>query len=201
MQKVYWRIQTRPQAPHFIGLQTARGGVVISRARAALEETSATVSTSSTTLPIILEAADAPASMCEHSMVGESAGIVRKGQTASRWDVPCAGSGRARGQRCGAGACAPCWSGAMPASSRPAIPSLRAACRGACESDARQENDIEQRGCSAYLRRRRGVGVRRGGRPARAGELGALYRCSSTHRLASTTAESAAGRAKDGDIL
>ena len=33
----------------------------------------------------------------------------------------------------------------MPASSRPAFPSLRAACRGACKSDARQEKDIEQR--------------------------------------------------------
>ena len=42
-----------------------------------------TVSTSSTTLPIVLEAAHAPASMCEHMMVGERAGTATEGQTES----------------------------------------------------------------------------------------------------------------------
>ena len=48
--------------------------MVISRAEAAPEEAPTTVSTASTTLPIIVEATDAPASMHEHRMVGQSAG-------------------------------------------------------------------------------------------------------------------------------
>ena len=44
--------------------------MVASRAYALKEEAPTTVSTSSTTLPIVLEAADVPASMCEHMVVG-----------------------------------------------------------------------------------------------------------------------------------
>ena len=55
--------------------------MVISRAKAAPEEAPTTVSTFSTTLPIIVEAADAPASMGEHRMVGERAGTAGKGQS------------------------------------------------------------------------------------------------------------------------
>ena len=57
--------------------------MVALRAYASKEEALTTVSTSSTTLPIVLEAADAPASMCEHMMVSERAGTVTKGQTES----------------------------------------------------------------------------------------------------------------------
>ena len=57
--------------------------MVVSRAYALKEETPTTVSTSSTTLPIVLEVADAPASMCEHMMVGERAGTATKGHTES----------------------------------------------------------------------------------------------------------------------
>ena len=57
--------------------------MVTSRAKAAPEEVPTTVSTSSTTLPIVLEVAEAPASMCEHMMVGERAGTAAKGQTKS----------------------------------------------------------------------------------------------------------------------
>ena len=57
--------------------------MVASRAYASTEEAPTTVSTSSTTLPILLEAADAPASMCEHMTVGERAGTASKGQTES----------------------------------------------------------------------------------------------------------------------
>ena len=141
MQSVMTRYTPPERAAFFRAIRAIRM-MVASRASASKEEAPTTVSTSSTTLPIILEAADAPASMCEHSMVGESAGIVRKGQTASRWDVPCAGSGRARGQRCGAGACAPYWGSAMPASSRPAIFSLHAACSGTRESNAGRERGV-----------------------------------------------------------
>ena len=52
--------------------------MVASRASASKEEAPTAISTSSTTLPIVLEAAHAPASMCEHMMVGESAGTARK---------------------------------------------------------------------------------------------------------------------------
>ena len=57
--------------------------MVISRAKAAPEETSTAISTSSTTLPIIVEAADAPASMLEHRMVGQSAGTAAKANPGS----------------------------------------------------------------------------------------------------------------------
>ena len=57
--------------------------MVSSRAKAATEEAPMTNLTSSTTLPIILEAADAPASMCKLMMVGEKAGTAGNGQTES----------------------------------------------------------------------------------------------------------------------
>ena len=52
--------------------------MVILKAKASPEEAPMTVSTSTTTPPIVLEAVDAPASMCERTMVGESAGTARK---------------------------------------------------------------------------------------------------------------------------
>ena len=54
--------------------------MVISRAKAAPEEAPTTVSTFSTTLPIIAEAANAPASMGEHRMFGERASTAGKAQ-------------------------------------------------------------------------------------------------------------------------
>ena len=58
--------------------------MVASRVYASKEEAPpTTVSTSSTTLPIVPEAAEAPVSMCEHMMVGERAGAATKGQTKS----------------------------------------------------------------------------------------------------------------------
>ena len=101
--------------------------MVASRASASKKEAPTTVSTSSTTLPIVLEVADAPASMCEHMVVGERAGTAGKGQTESRWHMPCSMSGWARTQRFGAGACAPSWRAVLPMLSRPALEPLRSA--------------------------------------------------------------------------
>ena len=55
--------------------------MVISREKAATEEAPTTVLTSSTTLPIVREAADAPASMREGGLVDESASTAGKGQS------------------------------------------------------------------------------------------------------------------------
>ena len=107
--------------------------MVISRAKAAPEEAPTTVSTFSTTLPIIVEAADAPVSMGEHRMVGERAGTAGKAQPREPAARSCSVGWWVRTQRYGVGACAPYWSGAKPACSRPAILRLHAACRGACE--------------------------------------------------------------------
>ena len=123
--------------------------MVASRASASKKEAPTTVSTSLTTLPIVLEVADAPASMCEHMVVGERAGTAGKGQTESRWHMPCSMSGRARAQRFGAGACAPLLNSSMPTSSRPAIVSLHAACHGTRESLAGRERHAESPGFSS----------------------------------------------------
>ena len=105
--------------------------MVSPRAKAATKEAPMTVSTSSTMQPIILEVADAPASMGEHRMVSERAGTAGKGQSRQPAARACPVSWWVWTQRCGAGACAPNWSSAMPASSRPALSSLRAACHDA----------------------------------------------------------------------
>ena len=104
--------------------------MVASRASASKNEAPTTVSTSSTTLPIVLEVADAPASMCEHMVVGERAGTAGKGQTESRWHraVFHEWMGEdALTQRFGAGACAPSWRTVLPMLSRPALEPLRSA--------------------------------------------------------------------------
>ena len=126
--------QTRQTALNFFTPSQQAEAMVTSRAKAAPEEAPTAISTSSTTLPIVLEAADAPASMVEHRMVGERAGTARKAQPREPAVGTCPVGWWVRTQRCGAGACAPYWSSAMPASSRPAILSLRAACVGACET-------------------------------------------------------------------
>ena len=111
--------------------------MVISRAKAAPEEAPTTVSTFSTTLPIIVVVADAPASMGEHRMFGERAGTAGKAQAPNPESQPRHVFSGLVGEdtevRYGVGACAPYWSGAMPACSRPAILRLHAACRGVCE--------------------------------------------------------------------
>ena len=66
------------QVQHFLSPSRRAEAMVISKAKAAPEDAPTTVSTSTTTPPIVLEAVDAPASMCEHMMVGESAGTARK---------------------------------------------------------------------------------------------------------------------------
>ena len=81
MCRVILYTQTRPQAQHFLSPLRRAEAMVISKAKAAPEDAPTTVSTSTTTPPIVLEAADAPASMCEHMMVGESAGTAGKGQS------------------------------------------------------------------------------------------------------------------------
>ena len=72
-----------PASTAFLQLSGHAEAMVVSSAKAEPEEAPTTVSTSSTTLPIVVEAADAPASMCEHMMVGERAATARKGLTES----------------------------------------------------------------------------------------------------------------------
>ena len=55
-----------PASTAFLQLSGHAEAMVVSSAKAEPEEAPTTVSTSSTTLPIVVEAADAPASMCEH---------------------------------------------------------------------------------------------------------------------------------------
>ena len=93
-----------------------------------------TVSTSSTTLPIVLEAAGAPASIVEHRMVGERAGTAGKGQSRQPAARPCSLGWQVGAQGFEPSACAPCRSSAMPTTTRPAILSLRATCRVVRES-------------------------------------------------------------------
>ena len=83
MCRVILYTQTRPQAQHFLSPLRRAEAMVISKAKAAPEDAPTTVSTSTTTPPIVLEAADAPASMCEHMVVGKRAGTATKGQTES----------------------------------------------------------------------------------------------------------------------
>jgi hypothetical protein len=73
--------------------------MVLSRAKAAPEETSTTVSTSSITLPIVVEVVDAPASMYADVMVSERAGTVGKGHTEHHCDEPYPKGGRVRAVR------------------------------------------------------------------------------------------------------
>ena len=75
--------------------------MVISKAKAAPEDAPTTVSTSTTTPPIVLEAADAPASMCEHMMVGERAGTATElgGPNRERRALPRSVSGQMRVKR------------------------------------------------------------------------------------------------------
>ena len=106
--------------------------MVASRASASKKEAPTTVSTSSTTLPIVLEVADAPASMCEHMVVGERAGTAGKGQTRDREPLAYAVFHEWMGedaltQRFGAGACAPSWRAVLPMLTRPALEPLRSA--------------------------------------------------------------------------
>ena len=74
---------TPPARAAFFRAERAIYTMVAWRASASKEEAPTTVSTSSTTLPIVLEAADAPANMCEHMMVGERAGTATKCHTES----------------------------------------------------------------------------------------------------------------------
>ena len=74
---------TPPARAAFFRAEQHNMNYVASRANASKEEVPTTVSTSSTTLPIVFEAAAAPASVCEHMMVGERAGTATKGQTES----------------------------------------------------------------------------------------------------------------------
>ena len=78
--RAHYLIQTRRTAHNFFTPSQQAEAMVISRAKAAPEEAPTTVSTFSTTLPIIVEAADAPASMGEHRMFGERAGTAGKAQ-------------------------------------------------------------------------------------------------------------------------
>ena len=133
-------IRYTPPARHaFLRAKRAIRTMVASRARASKEEAPTTVSTFSTTLPIVLEAADAPASMCEHMMVGESAGTAGKGQSRQPAARPCPVGWQVRTPRLSPGASAPCRSSAMPTPTRPAILSLHAACHGAHESRVGRE--------------------------------------------------------------
>ena len=74
---------TPPARAAFLRAKYEQRTMIASRASASKEEAPTTVSTSSTTLPIVLDAAHAPASMCEHMMVGERAGTATEGQTES----------------------------------------------------------------------------------------------------------------------
>jgi hypothetical protein len=71
----------------------------------------------------------------------------------------------------------------MPRSSRPAILSLHAACQGTRASVAGRERRARSAAHRHTYNDGRGVGVCRSGRPAHAGELGALPSCSTAHRL------------------
>ena len=98
-----------------------------------------TVSTSSTTLPFVLEAAGAPASMVEHRMVGEMAGTAGKGQARQPAARLCPLGWQVGAEGFESGACAPCRSSTMPTPTRPAILSHRAACHSARENVAARE--------------------------------------------------------------
>ena len=123
----------------FTGITARAEAMVISKAKASPEMAPTTVSTSSTTLPIVPEAADAPASMVEHRMVGERAGTAGKGQSRQPAARPCSLGWQVGVEGFESGACAPCRSSTMPTPTRPAILSHRAVCRGAHENDADQE--------------------------------------------------------------
>jgi hypothetical protein len=91
---------TRPLAiQHFLQPPRQAKAMVTSRAKAAPEEVPTTVSTSSTTLAIILEAAEAPASMRERKLVGDSAGTAGKGQAREPTACTCPWGWRVRAQR------------------------------------------------------------------------------------------------------
>ena len=95
--------------------------MVSSRAKAAPERAPTTVLRSSTTLLMLPEVADAPASMCKCKLGGESTGTAGKGQSREAAAGVCQWGCWVRVKRCETGASAPCRSSAMPMFSRPAI--------------------------------------------------------------------------------
>ena len=170
--------------------------MVASRASASKEEAPTAISTSSTTLPIVLEAAHAPASMCEHMMVGERArsatqraqgfAVFREwtdeGQEVWGWRL------RTLMERLDADVLPP----------RVFVASQRLP-RHAQSVTGRERHAVERR-AQHTCRRRRAAGARRGGRPVHAGELGALLLHIAAHGLEHDASQRSRGCGK-GDIL